>query len=759
MISITITHTNGETTAYRFALAEGVRYRIGRDASCEISLPGEEYLSRVHCFIQYSNWQLMIQDNQSSNGVFLGEQRITSDFLVMDQPYRIGYCYMTVREDDTPAESEVPYQTSSAYGAPYPPSAAYSAPTQAYPAPQPFPSSAAYPVPQAYPPSTGYPQAEAYPASQTYPQPTAYPSAETYSAPQTYPQPVAYPQPETYSVPQGAYPQSSPYPTVETYPAPQAYQQPATYPRTEAYPTPQTYPHPQPASYPQAGAYPAPQAYPLPSAYPQAVTYPAPTSYPQAYPTQPTYPQVSDYPQVNNQPATYPQQGSYVMPELQTYPQPELAVAPEPQSYPQPEPAIAPELQSYPQPEPAVAPEPQSYPQPEPAVAPEPQSYPQPESAVAPEPQSYPQPEPDVVAPEQGAGEKSEPEAPVASMEEMLANELAAEEKGALREKLSGIFAAGKDMLCHWGFGRNKKKKLAKEEENPPLADPPQATPEAKPSEETPRSPEPVEVESAPETEPVPVPVPGDEPVSGLQPVSETEPEKTVERPSPPHVASASSRKKSDTAAANGKKKAPALVRKKTSKKVSTPELQVQGLPGNLFDLPTDFMVHLRVTTSAPRFEEGAPLRFCVKADCDCRVYIVAHDDQGGVELILPGEDGTDNMVFPAVEARFPNVGRTEYQMVVEPPFGTETIVLLAVATTHKCDFAKELRETLKQSSPDQRPGQIENQAILSFREKHAKNATLSKLHWSSSVLSLSTVPKQDNPHPAPGKNAPMGRY
>ena len=115
MISVTITHTNGETTAYRFALVEGVRYRIGRDTSCEISLPDEEYLSRVHCFILYSNGQLMIQDNQSSNGVFLDDQRITSDFLVMNQPYRIGYCYMTVQEDDTPDEQEVPYQAPPAY--------------------------------------------------------------------------------------------------------------------------------------------------------------------------------------------------------------------------------------------------------------------------------------------------------------------------------------------------------------------------------------------------------------------------------------------------------------------------------------------------------------------------------------------------------------------------------------------------------------------------------------------------------------------
>ena len=130
MISVTITHANGEATAYRFALAEGVQYRIGRDASCEIPLPNEECLSRVHCFILYSNGQLIIQDNQSSNGVFLGDQRIISDFLMMNEAYRIGNCYMTVQEDDTPDEQQAAYQASNAYAAGYPQPESYLAPTQ-----------------------------------------------------------------------------------------------------------------------------------------------------------------------------------------------------------------------------------------------------------------------------------------------------------------------------------------------------------------------------------------------------------------------------------------------------------------------------------------------------------------------------------------------------------------------------------------------------------------------------------------------------
>ncbi len=743
MISVTITHTNGETTAYHFALVEGVRYRIGRDTSCEISLPDEEYLSRVHCFILYSNGQLMIQDNQSSNGVFLDDQRITSDFLVMNQPYRIGYCYMTVQEDDTLDEQEVPYQAPPAYASAYPPSSAYPVPTQAYPTP-----TQAYPVPQAYPPSAGYPQVGAYPA------PQAYPQAEVYPTQQVYPQPVAYPQ-------------------AEAYPARQVYPQPAVYPQAGAYPAQQVYP--QPGSYPQVEAYPAQQAYP------QAVPYPAPISYPQAYPASSSYPQVLDYSQANTQPSVYPQQGDYTVPDQQAYPLPEYSATPEQQAYPLPESPVAPEQQAYPLPESPAAPEQQAYPLPESPASPEQQAYPSPESPATPEQQAYPLPEspatpeqqayplqespatpeqqayplpespatpeqqayplpespatPEQQAyplpessttPEQHAEEKSGSGESTASMEEMLASELAAEKKADLRGKLSSIVSAGKNKFAHWGLGRRKDKGAADKEESTQPAEQPQLPAEEKSHELTDQL--------------------SSDPISDDTKETASPREKAPELSPSPEPAPTLLQKKPEQLPVDHKKKQSALVHKKTGKKTLPPELQLKGLPGSLLDLPTDFMVHFRVTTPAARFEEGAPLRFYVKADCDCRVYIVAHDSQGGAELIMPGEDGTDNMVFPAVEAKFPNIGRTGYQMVVEPPFGTETVVLLAVATTHKCDFAKELHEKLKQSTPDQRPGQIENQALLAFREKHAKHAKFSKLAWSSAVLNITTVPKQEDP-------------
>ena len=624
MISIYITHSTGETTAYQFALTEGVQFRIGRDPSCEISLPEETYLSRVHCFISYTNGQFVIQDNQSSNGVFLGDQRIVSDFLVMNQPYRMGNCTMVVQEDES-AEGEE--------GAVYPQAATPSTLSQPYSQPESYPAAT-----QPYPAPT-----QAYPLpAQAYPQPAAYPQ------PESYPQPAAYPQPESY---------------------------------------------PQPAAYPQPESYPQPAAYPQPESYPQPAAYPQPESYPQ--------------PEASPQPESYPQSAAY----------------PQPESYPQPE----------------ASPQPESYPQPE--------ASPQPEADI-PEGKSPAQEEPPIVD-ESIAPETIEETIPKANIEEMLASELAAKNKTTLRDKWSGVLSAGKSKLGKWTAGL-RKNKLPRN--NPRESDLDGVLSDVPAQEELSQPSEPAEVPVSPAPQPAApqdvTPVAEVTPRPDETPTAEKAPNPPVESrevATPPvtnssvHQESKPDVTQSEQASPNAKHKV--VVHKRKNKKTSEPELQVIGLPGTLLDLPTGFDVLLRVTTPAPRFEEGAPLRFCVKTKQDCRVFLVAHDSSGGVEVILPGEDGTDNLAFAAVEAKFPSVGHEEYHMLVEPPLGAETIVLVAYGATTKCDFLKELRAKIAQSAPNQLPGELEKQAIADFCSKHPKQKDIA---WSSAVLNITTSPKPE---------------
>lgn len=145
MISISITTGSGETRLFCFELTEGTVIRIGRDEMCEIALPEEIHVSRVHCIICYTNGQLIIQDNQSSNGIFLNEERVIADYLMMNAVYKMGSCTMFVMDEAyAPAQFSYPAQDPAAFALPpaaYPQASSYQQlsyfqPQQGYASPQ-----------------------------------------------------------------------------------------------------------------------------------------------------------------------------------------------------------------------------------------------------------------------------------------------------------------------------------------------------------------------------------------------------------------------------------------------------------------------------------------------------------------------------------------------------------------------------------------------------------------------------------------------
>jgi hypothetical protein len=64
--------------AGQFAIRGGVEVRVGRDpAQCPITL-AEARVSGVHATLKFENGQLMVRDEGSNNGTFVGGQRIPS---------------------------------------------------------------------------------------------------------------------------------------------------------------------------------------------------------------------------------------------------------------------------------------------------------------------------------------------------------------------------------------------------------------------------------------------------------------------------------------------------------------------------------------------------------------------------------------------------------------------------------------------------------------------------------------------------------
>lgn len=92
MLILTITNTSGN--AYRFELdsVPGTCYRIGRSADCEIALPQEMHLSRVHCILTVGDGYALLTDNNSSNGIFENGERKQEFTMFLDHEYKIGSC-------------------------------------------------------------------------------------------------------------------------------------------------------------------------------------------------------------------------------------------------------------------------------------------------------------------------------------------------------------------------------------------------------------------------------------------------------------------------------------------------------------------------------------------------------------------------------------------------------------------------------------------------------------------------------------------
>ena len=171
------------------------------------------------------------------------------------------------------------------------------------------------------------------------------------------------------------------------------------------------------------------------------------------------------------------------------------------------------------------------------------------------------------------------------------------------------------------------------------------------------------------------------------------------------------------------------------------PEVEINGIPGTIYDMPMDFELYARVTAPGTRLEEGTSLRFQIRASRECRIFLISHDCSGDVALIFPCEEGNDNLVFPSVEAKFPGVGSTQYNFMVEPPFGRETILVLAFGSTAKCDFAKDI-EAACSSGGAKDIGTFENDLITRFREKHPKQKDVP---WACAALQFTTLPKESN--------------
>ena len=96
---ILITDSSGNIHKYRLESAPDTPYTLGRSAGCDISLPEEGHISRLHCYLTVVGDTVNLQDNNSGNGIYDAEQRITSVQMVPGHEYCLANCSIVLRPE------------------------------------------------------------------------------------------------------------------------------------------------------------------------------------------------------------------------------------------------------------------------------------------------------------------------------------------------------------------------------------------------------------------------------------------------------------------------------------------------------------------------------------------------------------------------------------------------------------------------------------------------------------------------------------
>lgn len=108
MLTLTIINTKGESIRFPLEAQVGAQYSIGRSEECDVSMPEEMHLSRVHCFLSVTKYGITLTDNNSNNGIYEDEQRTAEIFMIPGKMYRIGGCPISISGHDTHSDAPPP---------------------------------------------------------------------------------------------------------------------------------------------------------------------------------------------------------------------------------------------------------------------------------------------------------------------------------------------------------------------------------------------------------------------------------------------------------------------------------------------------------------------------------------------------------------------------------------------------------------------------------------------------------------------------
>ena len=119
-MKIKVTDPAGNT--HKFALPEerDFRFAVGRAPDCHVVLEGDTSVSRYHAFLEYREGYWYVVDNQSANGVQVGDRLVASAPLYPGRQAVLGQTVLEVLPEAPAGPMAVPPPLPVPVAAPQP---------------------------------------------------------------------------------------------------------------------------------------------------------------------------------------------------------------------------------------------------------------------------------------------------------------------------------------------------------------------------------------------------------------------------------------------------------------------------------------------------------------------------------------------------------------------------------------------------------------------------------------------------------------
>ncbi len=104
---------DGDTLSFETMLDSGkpAQITIGRREGCDVCLSYDSQVSREHALLLYDGTRFWLEDSSSTNGTFLGEDRIDGRVeLAAGRLFRVGRTWLRVEQLPSPnADDDLPF--------------------------------------------------------------------------------------------------------------------------------------------------------------------------------------------------------------------------------------------------------------------------------------------------------------------------------------------------------------------------------------------------------------------------------------------------------------------------------------------------------------------------------------------------------------------------------------------------------------------------------------------------------------------------